>query len=291
MHDVWKLTALPRSEFDATYLDLWTRTVAYVKAHHPHNAEQFRVELMTLTRAAMRVRQSQIVPRRVPTEEATRLSELITFVLAVAVAMHAIRASVPADAANALEPDWGLNTLLCTASRRWICDEPIANEELQRFSRLDTDSELRDLIELAELRLTTLRAPTKNEAKPKVQAPTVPTRRAKGWRFLEWLRTEIEAGHLIVNAPDSVVHTLPGGETFIVAPAAFDLFQKVDGEPAKRTQNQVARLGVHRVVEGHNLFSANVDGRGVRGLILGRDAGLWTKTPVPNPSLRIRPIR
>ncbi|MFV1849145.1 MAG: conjugal transfer nickase/helicase domain-containing protein [Thalassospira sp.] len=287
LHDVWKLTALPRSEFDSTYVDLWTRTTSVVDRDPAVDTETFNTELMTSTRATMRVRQSQILPRRIATEEATRLSELMTFVVAFALVLYRVR---DMDSVGKPLLDWGLDTLLCDTSCRWILDEPVAYEELQRFCDGDGDSEIRALIELAESRLSTLRAPAPVAAASAVKPNQMPVnaRKAKGWRFVAWLRAELEAGHLTVNEPSSLVHTLPGGEAFLVVPVLFEQFAQIEGEPAKRIQNQVARLGLHRVVEGHNLFTANLNGKTVRGLILGTGAGLWTHVPAPNHVLRMR---
>ena len=146
LHDVWKLTALPRSEFDATYVDLWSRSRTFVETHQPSESERFCDELMTLTRATMRVRQSQIVPRRIPTEEATRLSELMTFALALTVVLHSLRPQIPVTGSADETLEWATKTLLSDASRRWVCDEPVAYDELRRFCVPSVNSELRALM-------------------------------------------------------------------------------------------------------------------------------------------------
>lgn len=289
LHDVWKLTALPRTEFDATYRDLWSRVTAFIDRIPAVDTVRFNTELMISTRAAMRVRQSQILPRRIATEEATRLSELMTFVLAFGLVLQRVRSLSPREIPLA---DWGLDTLLSDTSRRWILDEPVAYEELRRCCDEDADSELSALIDLAASRLSALHTPTPETRTPEEAPDPVPTpRKAKGWRFVAWLQSELEAGRLTVNESSSLVHTLPGGEAFLIVPTLFEQFAQVEGEPAKRIQNQVARLGLHRVVEGHNLFTANLNGKTVRGLILGTGAGLWTKVPAPNHVLRVRGAR
>jgi hypothetical protein len=287
-HDLWKLTALPRCEFDATYGDLWSRTENYFS---PDPAESFQ-DMMILTHAAMRVRQSQILPKRIATEDATRLAELMTFVLAVAIVLRRVEPtlSAPRGSSSEFVKHWA-NHLLHPTNFQWIMSEPVACEELCRCLDRSANSELHALIGLAQQRLLDLdETPTESTSEPMLQS-TVPrtevSKSAKGWRYLHWLRAAIEDGEIEINKPNSAIHTLPAAETFLIVPAAFEEYAELQSESAKRIQNQVSRLGIHRVVDGHNLFKARLVGRSVRGIILTAGAALWTQVPAPSAELRL----
>ncbi|MYF30056.1 MAG: hypothetical protein F4029_08420 [Gammaproteobacteria bacterium] len=82
---LWRLTALPREEFDATYGEMLARYRRRVAdGRGPEWATVWDRALACAT-AALKVRQARIVPRFAPAEDAARLAEAMSFALAACV--------------------------------------------------------------------------------------------------------------------------------------------------------------------------------------------------------------
>ena len=81
----WRLTALPRDEFDATYGGMLVRCWRYVAAPEGECWTALKSESLTRAVAALRVRQAHVLPRFAAAEDAARLAEVMSFALAAAV--------------------------------------------------------------------------------------------------------------------------------------------------------------------------------------------------------------
>ena len=81
-------------------------------------------------------------------------------------------------------------------------------------------------------------------SQPPQAAQSAPTGKpvAKGWHYVTWLRDALASHTVELNTNDGFVHVLPGDEVFLVVPDAFERYAIATDAPAKRTQNQVARL-------------------------------------------------
>ena len=82
---VWRLTALPREEFDATYGDLLRRAWRAVAAGPGAEWIVLRDRALAHLTAALRVRQAYVLPRFAAAEDAARLAEVMSFALAACV--------------------------------------------------------------------------------------------------------------------------------------------------------------------------------------------------------------
>ena len=82
---VWRLTALPREEFDATYGDLLRRAWRLVAAGAGVEWIVLRDRALAHLTAALKVRQAYVLPRFATVEDAARLSEVMSFALAACV--------------------------------------------------------------------------------------------------------------------------------------------------------------------------------------------------------------
>ena len=82
---LWRLTALPREEFDATYGEMLARYHRRVAAGRGPEWATVWDRALACATAALKVRQARIVPRFAPAEDAARLTEAMSFALAACV--------------------------------------------------------------------------------------------------------------------------------------------------------------------------------------------------------------
>ena len=82
---VWRLTALPREEFEATYGDLFRRGWRAVAAGPGVEWIVLRDRALAHVTAALKVRQAYVLPRFAAAEDAARLAEAMSFALAACV--------------------------------------------------------------------------------------------------------------------------------------------------------------------------------------------------------------
>ena len=82
---LWRLTALPREEFEATYGDMLTRSWRTIAKAAGVEWVVLRDEALSCALAALKVRQARILPRHAPVEDAARLAEVMSFALAACV--------------------------------------------------------------------------------------------------------------------------------------------------------------------------------------------------------------
>ena len=99
---LYRLTALPREEFDATYGDLlrrcW-RTIA--KASGPEWTA-LREGMLKCAIAALKVRQAHVLPRFAAAEDSSRMAEVMSFALAACVVAERVGQAF----GRAAGPDW-----------------------------------------------------------------------------------------------------------------------------------------------------------------------------------------
>ena len=82
---LWRLTALPRDEFEATYGEMLTGLWRCVARAAGMEWIVLRDGALACALAALKVRQARIVPRFAPVEDAARLAEVMSFALAACV--------------------------------------------------------------------------------------------------------------------------------------------------------------------------------------------------------------
>ncbi len=82
---LWRLTALPRAEFDATYGEMVARYHRRVAAGRGPEWATVWDRALACATAALKVRQARIVPRFAPAEDAAELAEVMSFALTACV--------------------------------------------------------------------------------------------------------------------------------------------------------------------------------------------------------------
>ena len=200
----WRLTALPRAEFDATYGDMLSRCWRYVAAPAGADWTTLKDEALICATAALRVRQARVLPRFGAAEEAARLHEVMSFALTAAVVAGrfgqlAGRASAPGWCpltedlpTTAVLEDvavprcYGallLPRLVGDAGLAWLGQEPVAMRELAAYFG-EGPSELRVIADEAAVRVGLAIDAPAPEAAPAAVGP------CEGADALEETRTE-----------------------------------------------------------------------------------------------------
>ena len=170
---LWRLTALPRAEFDATYGAMLGGFWRFAAAARGEAWAALRRETLVCAVAALRARQARVLPRFAAAEDAARLAEVMSFALAACVvaerfAALAGRASAPGwrpltdDVPESAEPAGAppprpfgallLARLAGEAGLGWLGQEPAALRALAAYFG-DGPSELRAIAEEAERRI------------------------------------------------------------------------------------------------------------------------------------------
>ena len=170
---LWRLTALPRAEFDATYGAMLGGFWRFAAAARGEAWTALRRETLVCAVAALRARQARVLPRFAAAEDAARLAEVMSFALAACVvaerfAAVAGRAAAPGwrpltdDVPESAEPAGAppprpfgallLARLTGEAGLGWLGQEPAALRALAAYFG-DGPSELRAIAEEAERRI------------------------------------------------------------------------------------------------------------------------------------------
>ena len=165
---VWRLTALPREEFRATYEAMFARAWAFAAGSSPECAG-VRAEVLNAVTAALRARQGRILPRFAAAEDSGRMAELMSFALAAAVLADRFgrlagrvsergwrpwKDAVPAQAAFGdvgVPRSFGLLLAIRFAGPEggaWLAQEPVVVRELAAYFGAGP-SELRDIADAA----------------------------------------------------------------------------------------------------------------------------------------------
>jgi len=316
---IWKLTALPRDEFDLTYGALFNNAWHYA-AHLPvddalPDLKALKSDILSEITVVLRARQSRILPKRLPTEDAARLAELVSFALAVVVLTDRFAQSVgglqlkhgATSWCALLEPipkhsenvhrhtphaAFGsllIGVLVSPEGLRWLAQEPIILDEVLRYFANDPGSEFRLLVDGES------QAPSADTDQAVQQVPTPGNDKsgddkvANGWRYVSWVREQLAANTLSANGPESFIHALPDNAAYLVVPEAFEGFAEASGVPANRVKNQVVRLGLHRIkADGKNLYRGTLDGRKVQGMVFKDTSAFWAKPPSPSDAVKVR---
>ncbi len=279
---LWRLTALPREEFEATYGVMLGRFWRYVCAVKGDAWTALKSDALACAVAALRVRQAHVLPRFAAAEDAARLTEAMSFALATAVVAERfglvvgrtrapgwcpLAADVPACAVLtdvAVPCAYGallLPRLTGDAGLEWLGQEPVALSALAAYFGAGP-SELRGIAEEAERRigLALARTPRSAESVAESEVPdgNAGTGAAKtadrpgrvggegaGWRWINWVRDGVRDGTIEVNAEGGWLHNI-AGEAYVAVPDGFEAFAAVEGVEVKTVKNRVARLGRHR---------------------------------------------
>ncbi|MCA8838169.1 MAG: DNA-binding domain-containing protein [Proteobacteria bacterium] len=321
---VWKLTALPRSEFDLTYGALFNNLSKYL-AHAPFDDAVFDIErhlqaLLNEVIDALRVRQSRIIPKHLPTEDAARVSELMSFALAVVIVadntarrvgglslksshtswcalLDPIPKGAEVVASDSPHPAFGgllLGVLVGEAGLRWLSQESIVLDEVLRYFSAAPNSELRALtgatvspVSRPQIEVPPVAIPMPDATQQSGKSSKVKV--AQGWLYVSWLRQQLDSKALSPNTASSFIHALEDASAFLVVPEAFEAYAKERGVPIKRVQNQVKRLGLHRIQpHGKDLFRGTVAGRKVQGMIFKDVGSFWSTSPNPSDLVEVR---
>ena len=170
---LWRLTALPRDEFEATYGAMLARFWRYAAAARGEAWTALRSEALTCAVAALRARQARVLPRFAAAEDAARLAEVMSFALATAVVAERfgllvgraaapgwspLTADVPAAAMLTDAPPPAAYGLLLVArlagdaGLAWLGQEPVALAALAAYFG-PGPSELRTIAEEAKARV------------------------------------------------------------------------------------------------------------------------------------------
>ena len=258
MDALWRLTALPREEFDATYGGMLARCWRYVAAPRGECWTALKSGTLPCAVAALRVRQAHVLPRFAAAEDAARLAEVMSFALAAAVVAErfglvagrarakdwcALTADVPASATVDDRPvpcSYGallLPRLVGDAGLVWLGQEPAAVNALAAYFG-PGPSELRAIAEEAERRVghAIVRTPGSEGKTPEPDAPDMdagtegdaeaaaPPERVRGegagWRWINWVRDGVREGSIEVNAEGGWLHNI-AGEAYVVVPDGF----------------------------------------------------------------------
>ena len=99
---LWRLTALPRAEFDATYGAMLGGFWRYAAGARGEAWTALRRETLVCAVAALRARQARVLPRFAAAEDAARLAEVMSFALAACV----VAERFAAVAGRAAAPGW-----------------------------------------------------------------------------------------------------------------------------------------------------------------------------------------
>ena len=171
--ELWRLTALPREEFEATYGDMLAGFWRSIVKAPGVEWLVLRNEALTCTLAALKVRQARIVPRYAPVEDAARLAEVMSFALAACVVSERfglvlgravaprwspLDGAVPAEAAlcdAAVPRAFGalvLTRLVGAAGHEWLAQEREALWETVAYFGPGS-SELREIAREAATRI------------------------------------------------------------------------------------------------------------------------------------------
>jgi len=183
---LWRLTALPRAEFDATYGELLRRCWRAVAAPRGAHWTALRERALSCAVAALKVRQAHMLPRFAAAEDAARLTEAMSFALAACVLAERfgqvlgraagpdwspLDADAPADAVavDVVVPrSFGaflLPRLVGKAGREWLGEQPEALREAAAYFGAGP-SELRAIADDAAARIgmPVVPAPAEREA-------------------------------------------------------------------------------------------------------------------------------
>ena len=99
---LWRLTALPRAEFDATYGAMLGGFWRYAASARGEAWASLKRETLVCAVAALRARQARVLPRFAAAEDAARLAEVMSFALAACV----VAERFAAVAGRAAAPGW-----------------------------------------------------------------------------------------------------------------------------------------------------------------------------------------
>ena len=99
---LWRLTSLPRSEFEATYGVMLGGFWRYAASARGEAWAALRRETLVCAVAALRARQARVLPRFAAAEDAARVAEVMSFALAACV----VAERFAAVAGRATAPGW-----------------------------------------------------------------------------------------------------------------------------------------------------------------------------------------
>lgn len=181
---IWRNTALGRDEFDLTYGAFLNLSLDYLdttpQGGWPGSEyHEVRSRTLTMVNTALRIRQAHIIPRGVASEDASRLGEVMSFVIAVAVVLEQVNKFVgafkfenegprwcplveamPVDAEivghQTLDPTFALlllSRLVSEAGLRWITQEPEAMNELLLYFKGDRRSAIAPVLDMAKAKV------------------------------------------------------------------------------------------------------------------------------------------
>ena len=316
---LWRLTALPRDEFEATYGAMLAGFWRYSAAARGEAWTALRAEALTCAVAALRARQARVLPRFAAAEDAARLAEVMSFALATAVVAERfgllvgraaasgwspLTEDVPASVELTDAPPAAACGLLLVprlagdAGLSWLGQEPVALSALAAYFG-PGPSELRAIAAEAKARvgMPAAQAPPPDREPANAEVPVAaeapPERiggKGGGWDWINWVRDGLRDGSIAVNADGGWLHNL-AGDAYVVVPDGYRAFAESRGMGANTVMNRVKRLGRHRERGGRtgaaNTFRARLaDGRRVAGMAFPGEL-VWDGDPPPEGDVRL----
>ena len=253
---LWRLTALPRAEFDATYGAMLGGFWRFAAAARGEAWTALRRETLVCAVAALRARQARVLPRFAAAEDAARLAEVMSFALAACV----VAARFAAAARRAAAPGWRPLTADVPESAA-----PAGAPPPRPFGAL-------------------LLARLVGEAEPKRTPPPAIGGEGAGWEWINWARAGLRDGSVAVNTAGAWLHNI-AGEAYVVSPACFEAFAAGRDVAPATIRNRVVRLGRHRQRASPsgsaNVFRAVLaDGSRGKGMVFPGEL-MWDDDPPP----------
>ncbi len=182
LKNIWKHTALPQKEFNKTYGAMFLNTWLYL-AKEPQNGwpesryGEIKSVILNVCNTAIRIRQSKIIPKGLPTEDTAKLAEVMSFVVTVSVILEFVGQAVGSLEIETkkkstwcpfIEPlqekatilsmhpvskSYGLlmlPLLLNTESLQWLSQEKETIDELIHALQNDPHSDIKLIIDMAK---------------------------------------------------------------------------------------------------------------------------------------------
>ena len=279
---LWRLTALPRHEFDKTYQAMLERAWRWIAVGDGDAWADLKRDVLSNMIAALRARQARILPRFAAAEDASRLTEVMSFALAAAVLAERMalvlgRAAAPGwcpwtedmpkSAAIAWPPasrSYGallLPRLMGPEGGEWVSQERVAVRELSAYFGGER-SELRDIATVAATRIGSEIEFSEGALPPPAEAPA--EERLDAW-------TEIVESRL-ARDPEEQAGEAPADEPG-PAPEVMLARQAVTPDAAEGGKPKAARAGGQEEAR----TSADGNGRrpGARPAIIGSSGAGW----------------
>lgn len=182
LKSIWQQTSLSREEFDLTYTKFLTNAINYLSCEPEQGWPEtqygnVRNSILIIVNTALRIRQGQIIPRNLKSEDAAYLSEIMSFVVVVCIVLEQI-----GSVAGSIEVSFSGNKVWCPylhplpanskiigrrvapqnyallflpklvnqEGQEWLSEKPEAFVELLNYFSLRNNTEISNIVDLAK---------------------------------------------------------------------------------------------------------------------------------------------